>query len=68
MEIWIEISFDGQPMDNITANNIEEANELINLIEMSGFEEYNEEVKSEWLEMGFRNNPVVTARITQQYN
>lgn len=63
-KIWIEILFDGQPMDNIIANSKEEAEELIKSIETNGFSEYNEEVKSEWLAMGFRDNPTVTARIT----
>ena len=63
-DIWIEILFDGEPMDNVTAKDIEEAKQLIKSIEKNGFSEYNEEVKTEWLEMGFRNNPKVTARIS----
>ena len=65
MKIWIEILFDGEPMDNIIASSTEEAKKLIESVERNGFSEYNEEVKNEWLEMGFRNNPKVTARITK---
>lgn len=64
MEIWIEVLFDGQPMDNIIASSNEEAEELIKSIEENGFSEYNEEVKEEWLGMGFRNDPKVTAQIS----
>lgn len=63
-EIWIEILFNGEPMDNIIANDEKEAEELINSIEELGFAEYNEDVKNDWLEMGFENNPKVTARIS----
>ena len=64
-EIWIEVLFDDQPMDNIIATSLEEAEKIIKSIEESGFAEYNEEVKDEWLEMGFRDNPEVTAVISE---
>jgi len=63
--IWIEVSFDECPMDNVIAHNMEEAESLIKSIETNGFENYNEEVKEEWLEMGFGNNPKVTAKLTK---
>lgn len=65
-EIWIEVLFNGEPMDNIIADNEQEAEELIKSIEKYGFEEYNEDVKNDWLEMGFENNPKVTARISRR--
>lgn len=64
-EIWIEVLFDDQPMDNIIATSLEEAEKIIKSIEERGFAEYNEEVKDEWLEMGFRDNPEVTAVISE---
>ena len=64
-EVWIEVLFDSEPMDSVIADNEEEAKEIINSIKQSGFAKYyNEEIKKEWLEMGFRDNPEVTARIT----
>lgn len=65
-EIWIEVLFNGEPMDNIIANNEQEAEELINSIQELGFAEYNEDVKNDWLEMGFENNPKVTAKISRR--
>lgn len=62
-EIWIEVRFDDQPMDNLITNSITEAEEIIKSIEYNGFENYNEEVKNDWINMGFRNNPIVTARL-----
>lgn len=62
-EIWIEVSFNEQPMDNVIANSEKEASEIIKTIEKLGFSEYNEEVKNDWLGMGFENNPKVTAKI-----
>lgn len=64
-EIWIEISFDGQPVENIIANNLKQAEELIKSIETGGFSEMNGEIKEYWLEMGFNNNPKVTAKIIE---
>ena len=66
-EVWIEVSFDDQPMDNIIVDSIREAGELIVVIEDNGFAEYNEEIKDEWLEMGFRDNPDVTVKIIANY-
>ena len=63
--IWIEILFDGQPVENIIANNMMEANDLIKSIEDNGFSEMNEEIKEYWLSLGFSNNPKVTARLTK---
>ena len=62
--IWIEVTFDGQPMDNVVVDSEEDAINVIKTIEQYGFEEYNEDVKNDWLEMGFNNNPKVTAKIT----
>ena len=58
-KIWLEVRFDGIPFDNVIANSKEEAEELIKSIEENGFEEYNSTVKDEWIEDGFRNNPIV---------
>lgn len=62
-EIWIEVSFDNNPMANEIVYTTEEAKKLIKTIEENGFEGYDEQLKNEWLEMGFRDNPVITARI-----
>lgn len=62
-DIWIEVCFDGEPVDNLIANNELEAKEIIEDVLRNGFDDYNEEVKEWWLELGFRNNPVVTAYI-----
>ena len=64
-EMWIEIAFDGVLIDNIIAKDLEEAKEIILSVEQNGFSDYNEEVKNDWLEMGFRNNPKVTACLTK---
>jgi len=63
--IWIEVLFDGVPVDNVTANSIKDAEEIIKSIEENGFKEYNEEVKNYWLELGFNNNPKATAKISE---
>lgn len=64
-EIWLEVSFDGQPMDNIIAHSEQEAKDLIESVEELGFTEYNDEVKEDWLGMGFRDNPIVTVCIAE---
>ena len=64
MGIWISVYFDNQEMDNVVANNQQEADEIIKSIEMLGFANYNEDVKEDWLNMGFRNNPIVSAKIS----
>lgn len=64
MGIWISVYFDNQEMDNVVANNQQEADEIIKSIETLGFANYNEDVKEDWLSMGFRNNPIVSAKIS----
>lgn len=67
-EIWITICFNGQPVDNVIAHSVEEADELIFSIERNGFKECNEDIKDDWLNMGFEDNPKVTAYISGNYN
>ena len=67
-DIWIEVCFNDQPMDNVIAHTEEEAKEIIQSIEQNGFSEYNEDVKNDWLEMGFNDNPKVTAYIIKGWS
>lgn len=59
MEIWLELCFDGQPVDNIVARSEEEAEDIIRN-HSRDFRDQNEDIKEWWISEGFRKDPVVT--------
>ena len=57
--IWLELRFDGQAVDNILVNSV---NEALDIMERHSckFADQNEELKEWWLsEQGMNPNPVV---------
>lgn len=61
-KIWLEVYFDGQLMDNIEAFGKKDAEDISKSIMENGFSEYNESVKTDWLNMGFSDNPTITVK------
>lgn len=57
--IWLELRFDGLPVDDIVVNGVEEALDIMEHHSYN-FEDQNEELKEWWLSEGEMNsNPVV---------
>ena len=57
--IWLELRFDGQPVDNIIVSGVEEALDIMEHHSYK-FEDQNEELKEWWLSTkGMNPNPVV---------
>ena len=62
-KVWIEVRFNGLLMDDIQVYK-NEAEEIKKSIEKNGFTEYNEAVKTDWLQvLKFKDNPTVTTHI-----
>lgn len=58
MMIWLELRFDGEPVDNIVVSSIEEALDIMEYHSYK-FEDQNEDLKEWWLEEGMNPNPIV---------
>ena len=57
--IWLELRFDGHPVDNIVADSVDEALDIIEN-HSHKFEDQNEELKEWWLSVeGMNPNPTV---------
>lgn len=61
MEIWYELCFNGEAVDNIVFNSEEEAKECLARHNLN-FHEQNNDLVEWWLSMGFEDNPIVTFR------
>lgn len=56
--IWLELRFDGQPVDNIIVSGVEEALDIMEHHSYN-FEDQNDDLKEWWLEEGMNPNPIV---------